>query len=343
MVSGSRTRPVTAASRTRNSGGERKSYPPRDGERKSYPPRDGERKSYPPRDGERKSYPPRDGERKPYPPRRERSAPRRRVRPTRSGADRVDHGGLRPEENRPVRSHHDDPFIPDDITPADLNAGARNELKTLSKENAEWVARHLAMASQAHRGGSRARAPACRLGIASRRPHRDRARDAGDHGVRDGRLRPRAARAAHLPAHLGTRRPDRAHGRQRARRRPAGSRAGDRSRRRPRGAPHRSPRRTRDRDVGRSARSRPARSGARSSWTSPSWIPTAPSSGARRCSPRARPCSRSSAATTRPRSGIDAPRSPLTPWTPRAALGDLETIIVEEVEEIFIDEPLIRR
>jgi len=38
--------------------------------------------------------------------------------------------------------------VPDDITPQDLNPGARNELKTLSKENAEWVARHLAMAAR---------------------------------------------------------------------------------------------------------------------------------------------------------------------------------------------------
>ncbi|GAA1948285.1 primosomal protein [Microbacterium deminutum] len=143
--------------------GERKSYPPRDGERKSYPPRDGERKSYPPRDGnrkpyaasggskpsakydgERKSYPPRDGERKSYPP---RGGAQRTDRPARGGVDRPDHG-QRPDENRPVRPRHDDPFIPDDITAADLNAGARNELKTLSKENAEWVARHLAMASK---------------------------------------------------------------------------------------------------------------------------------------------------------------------------------------------------
>ena len=51
----------------------------------------------------------------------------------------------RPEENRPIRPRHDDPFVPDEITAADLNGGARNELKTLSKENAEWVARHLAM------------------------------------------------------------------------------------------------------------------------------------------------------------------------------------------------------
>ena len=139
--------------------GERKSYPPRDGERKSYPPLDGERKSYPPRtgdrkpyvkrDGDRKSYPPRDGERKSYPPRdgeRKPYAPRG-DRPTRGGADRPDRA-TRPEEIRPVRPRHDDPFIPDDVTPQDLHPSARNELKTLSKENAEGVARHLAMASR---------------------------------------------------------------------------------------------------------------------------------------------------------------------------------------------------
>ncbi|KAF2416386.1 hypothetical protein B2K11_16100 [Microbacterium sp. B35-30] len=49
---------------------------------------------------------------------------------------------------RPVRARHDDPFIPDDVTPQDLPTAARNELKTLSKENADEVARHLAMASE---------------------------------------------------------------------------------------------------------------------------------------------------------------------------------------------------
>ncbi|GAA1987176.1 primosomal protein [Microbacterium pumilum] len=123
--------------------GERKSYPPRDGERKPYAARDG-KKPYAARDGDRKSYPPRDGDRKSYPP---RDGGRGAERPARGGADRPDHG-QRPEENRPVRAHHDDPFLPDEITPADLNQSARNELKTLSKENAEWVARHLAMASK---------------------------------------------------------------------------------------------------------------------------------------------------------------------------------------------------
>jgi tetratricopeptide (TPR) repeat protein len=41
-----------------------------------------------------------------------------------------------------------EPDLPDDITPKDLHPSARNELKTLSKENAEAVARHLAMAAR---------------------------------------------------------------------------------------------------------------------------------------------------------------------------------------------------
>ncbi|AZS43426.1 hypothetical protein BWL13_00984 [Microbacterium oleivorans] len=39
------------------------------------------------------------------------------------------------------------PVVPDEITARDLNGAARNELKTLSKDNAEQVARHLAMAA----------------------------------------------------------------------------------------------------------------------------------------------------------------------------------------------------
>ncbi|MEV7693637.1 hypothetical protein AB0N73_09945 [Microbacterium sp. NPDC089189] len=41
-----------------------------------------------------------------------------------------------------------EPEIPEEITPFDLHSSARNELKTLSKENAEAVARHLAMAAR---------------------------------------------------------------------------------------------------------------------------------------------------------------------------------------------------
>ncbi|MGO1306660.1 MAG: hypothetical protein ACTMIH_04510, partial [Microbacterium gubbeenense] len=41
-----------------------------------------------------------------------------------------------------------DPELPDEITPKDLMPSARNELKTLTAENAERVARHVAMAAQ---------------------------------------------------------------------------------------------------------------------------------------------------------------------------------------------------
>ncbi len=58
-----------------------------------------------------------------------------------------------PEDRDPfgtksVRTRHDDPVIPESVTPADLDRVARNELKTLSKENAEQVARHLAMTAR---------------------------------------------------------------------------------------------------------------------------------------------------------------------------------------------------
>ncbi|GAA4380808.1 hypothetical protein GCM10023152_29420 [Agromyces bauzanensis] len=66
------------------------------------------------------------------------------------------HGGRR-EEQRPretpgapnlaVRPRHDDPEIPESIEARDLEKSARAELKTLSKENADWVARHLVAAS----------------------------------------------------------------------------------------------------------------------------------------------------------------------------------------------------
>ena len=47
-----------------------------------------------------------------------------------------------------IRPHHDAPEIPERIQPRDLDKGARAELKTLSKENADWVARHLVAASE---------------------------------------------------------------------------------------------------------------------------------------------------------------------------------------------------
>lgn len=49
---------------------------------------------------------------------------------------------------RSVRAHHEAPEIPEDVTPKQLDRVALNELKTLSKENAEGVARHLVMAAR---------------------------------------------------------------------------------------------------------------------------------------------------------------------------------------------------
>jgi len=49
---------------------------------------------------------------------------------------------------RPVRARHDDPDIPEDVTPQQLERGARMELRTLSKENADWVASHMVMAAR---------------------------------------------------------------------------------------------------------------------------------------------------------------------------------------------------
>lgn len=70
------------------------------------------------------------------------------------GDGRSDRGGAGREfteaqrlqhELRPVRASHKDPEIPDTVTAKDLHPGARNELKTLDKDLADLVARHLAM------------------------------------------------------------------------------------------------------------------------------------------------------------------------------------------------------
>lgn len=50
-------------------------------------------------------------------------------------------------ELRPVRERHDDPEIPAGISAKDLPFAARVQLKTLTKENADFVASHLATAA----------------------------------------------------------------------------------------------------------------------------------------------------------------------------------------------------
>lgn len=49
---------------------------------------------------------------------------------------------------RPVRARHDDPLVPDDVTGRELDRVARNQLKTLTAENAEGVAKHLVMTAR---------------------------------------------------------------------------------------------------------------------------------------------------------------------------------------------------
>ena len=164
--------------------GERRPYgdrPQRDGERRSYgdrpdrPQRDGERRPY----GDRPARPPRGGERRPYGdrPQRDGGRPQRDGdRPRRDG-DRPfrddrgprregDRGGFRSErpgragEGRPGADRPEwqqrvdrvrdpnrpkSPMIPEEITEKDLDLLVRVQFKTLSPENSERVARHLAM------------------------------------------------------------------------------------------------------------------------------------------------------------------------------------------------------
>jgi len=53
-----------------------------------------------------------------------------------------------PYGTKSVRARHDAPEIPEEILPNQLDRVARAQLKTLSKENADEVARHLIMAAQ---------------------------------------------------------------------------------------------------------------------------------------------------------------------------------------------------
>lgn len=81
--------------------------------------------------------------------------------------------GRRGDPREQARRERTEPRVPDEIVPADLDKAARIELKTLTKENADWVARHLAMAgilidsdpALAHRHAIAASRKAGRIGI----------------------------------------------------------------------------------------------------------------------------------------------------------------------------------
>jgi hypothetical protein len=78
-----------------------------------------------------------------------------------------------PYGTKSVRPRHDAPEIPEDVAPNQLDRVARAELKTLSKENADEVARHLVMAARligedsalAHRHALSAARRAGRVGV----------------------------------------------------------------------------------------------------------------------------------------------------------------------------------
>src|SRR5690606_10336253 len=167
-------------------GGPKKGRPPQDKPRsQGKPRRDGERPDRPRRDDDRPGRPRREGDRREH-PRRDGERPARRdgekrlwtkggapARGDKSARERETPEDRDPFGTRSVRAHHEAPDIPESVVPGDLDRIARNELKTLSKENAEGVARHLVMAARlieddpalAHRHATSAARRAGRIGV----------------------------------------------------------------------------------------------------------------------------------------------------------------------------------
>ena len=147
----------------------KREWKPRDGAtpRRDAPKRDGAatpKREWKPREGApkrewkpREGVPKRDGGAAPkreWKP-REGAAPRRDGAPVRSGGPVRSGRPPAGAERRPPRAsddesrpRHDDPEIPDEVEAKQLDKVARGELRTLSKENADWVARHLLMAGR---------------------------------------------------------------------------------------------------------------------------------------------------------------------------------------------------
>lgn len=92
----------------------------------------------PGRDSDRRQYGDSAGPRRPNPG--SKPHPSLTPRPRRGESDEPD--------NRSVRPRLEEPPIPEDVTPNDLGKDVRNELKTLTPENQEHVALHLAMAAR---------------------------------------------------------------------------------------------------------------------------------------------------------------------------------------------------
>lgn len=150
--------------------------PKRDGEKPAWKKRDGDKRDAPRRDGEKPAWQKRDGEKRDGAgrgaPRRDGEKPawQKRDGQASAGRGRSDESRLwtragspargdstasereTPEDRDPygtksVRAHHDAPEIPEDVVPNQLDRVARAQLKTLSKENADEVARHMVMAA----------------------------------------------------------------------------------------------------------------------------------------------------------------------------------------------------
>jgi hypothetical protein len=146
-------RPRKPGSGRPSAAGGARSGSPRTGGPRSSPPVDGERRVGP-RAGSQRRDDSSGDQRKP----RREGAPRG-PRPGagepagRPGASRKtfgDRGAPRAPRNddRESAPRHDDPAVDDDATPSELDRSAWRELKALTKENAEWVAGHLVMASR---------------------------------------------------------------------------------------------------------------------------------------------------------------------------------------------------
>jgi hypothetical protein len=131
-----------------------KPAPRRDGDKPAWKKRDGD-KPAPRRDGDKPAWAKRDGD-KPAWKRDDKRPPR-----------------PRPERDSDSAPRNDDPHIPDEVLPNQLDKVARGELKTLSKENADWVAKYLVMAGRlidedpelAHRHALAAARRAGRVGV----------------------------------------------------------------------------------------------------------------------------------------------------------------------------------
>lgn len=151
-------RPRRAAGPARSSGGSRPSGAGGAG-RGGAPRRDGAsapKREWKPREGAgapKREWKPREG----AAPRRDSSAAPKREWKPREGSGAPARSGRPPAgtERRPPRAvdddsrpRHDDPEIPDEVEAKQLDKVARSDLRTLSKDNADWVARHLVMASR---------------------------------------------------------------------------------------------------------------------------------------------------------------------------------------------------